>query len=351
MSKELSDRVRKALLEAERSQTGYVPETRRERRSVRRLGYGVVEPLAGIFVRRAVWKGLNPADRSLWLMRALATKHPTWRFFGASAAVGHGLPVTWSLLTHVFVATPPGTKKRSSPGISRHHIQDGAEEVRNGLRLTSLWRTVFDCLATLPEPDALAIADGALRMSMSSAKRLCEHIGFFHKGERGVRRALRVAALADWRAESGGESIARHTMRSLGFADPNLQVWIEDPVEPGRWFRVDYLWMLPDGTIVIGELDGHKKSEDPSLTGGRSTARVLQDERLRESHLTALRPAIVRFDYQTARDPAKLEALLEKYGVPRQARKRTQPHETMILRSELIVTMGMTVLATEERAA
>ena len=45
----------------------------------------------------------------------------------------------------------------------------------------------------------------------------------------------------------------------------------------------------------------------------------MQDERLRESHLTALHPAIMRFSYDDARDPARLGALLERFGVPRGA--------------------------------
>ena len=149
---------------------------------------------------------------------------------------------------------------------------------------------MFDCLAGFETPDALAIADAALRAGGMSPRGLVEFLRAEFRGHRGVRRAARVATLADARAESGGESIARATMCALGFALPELQVWIEDPVEPGMWFRVDFLWLCADGSIIIGELDGRQKTTRPELMGGRDALRVMQDERLREAHLTALHP-------------------------------------------------------------
>ena len=351
MSRMLEAQLNEALDKAEAQQSGYAPRGRRELRGLRRLGLALVEPIHGTFVRRRVWKGLNPAERSLWLMRAVAKRHPRWRFCGASAAVALGMPVTWGLLTHVFVTTPPGTKGRSASGVSRHHFNDAEETQVDGLRLTSLWRTVFDCLAAFPGPDGLAIADRALQMSRASARSLVEYVRTVHRGRRGSRRALAVAALADGRAESGGESIARHVMHELGFAMPELQVWIEDPVEPGKWFRVDFLWLLADGSIVIGELDGRQKSERAELMRGRDAVRVLQDERLRESHLTALRPAIVRFGYHTARDPDKLGRLLESFGVPKRRREPARPRETFVTHTELMDLGGWRVLATEELPA
>lgn len=348
MSRQVEDRVRAELDEAEKDGRCCVPTSAAQRRAMRARSPEVIEPVAGLFARRSSWRGLDPATRTIWLMRGLARRHGNWAFCGASAAVAHGLPVTWSQLTHVFAATPPGTLGRSSPGIARRHLKERDEVLVGELRVTSLWRTVFDCLVAFPAADALAVVDRAARLSGASARQIVEHLRAARRGHRGVRRAVEVAALADGRAESGGESIARHTMRELGFAAPELQVWIEDPVEPGTWFRVDFLWMLPDGSIVIGELDGHQKTERPELMGGRSAVRVLQDERLREAHLTALRPAIVRFDYETARDPARLGPLLERYGVPRRTRAPAAPPPTRTLRTELTHARGWRLLVTEE---
>ena len=316
MSKSIDDSVAAMLDEAERARRCCTPSERGLREAMRHRRDQVVEPVRGLFFRRDSWERLKPPERTLHLMRALAPNHPNWRFCGASAAVAYGLPVTWDLLSDVHVAAPSGASRRSCPGIVRRHLEDDAVQEHDGLPLTPFWRTVFDCLAAFEAPDALAIADAALQASDMSPHGLTELLGKEFRGHRGVRRAIEVATLADARAESGGESIARAVMRQLGFALPELQVWIEDPVEPGKWFRVDFLWLTEDGRLIIGELDGRQKTERPELMGGRDALRVMQDERLRESHLTALRPAIIRFPYEVARNPNRLGPLLEHYGVP-----------------------------------
>ena len=319
MSRAVDRNVATALDEAERRGACCAPDDRLLREAMRGRGGLVVEPNRGLFFRADAWERLEPPERTLHLMRALAQTHPAWRFCGASAAVAYGLPVTWDLLSSVFVATPSGASYRSCPGVVRRHLGDDSVQLHEGLPLVPFWHAVFECLATFEPPDALAIADAALRLGGMSPHGLVELLLREFRGRRGVRRAVGAAVLADARAESGGESIARAEMRDLGFALPELQVWIEDPVEPGKWFRVDFLWLTEDGRLVIGELDGRQKTERPELMGGRGALRVMQDERLRESHLTALHPAIVRFPYEVARDPMRLGPLLERYGVPRGA--------------------------------
>lgn len=333
MSLTVERRIEELLSDAERRGSCCVPGDRATRAAMRRRAGEVTEPIRGIFVRGEVWERLEPPEKMMHLMRAVATLRPAWRFCGASAAVAYGLPVTWELLDEVSVAAPPGAVHQATGGIVRHHIADDAVEMCGGLPLVPFWRTVFDCLASFELPDALAIADAALKVGRLSARGLAGFLAEEYRGRPGVRRALGAAVLADARAESGGESIARATMFQLGFAKPELQVWIEDPVEPGKWFRVDFLWLTEDGRLVIGELDGRQKTSRPDLMGGRDALRVMQDERLRESHLTALRPAIVRFSYDDARDPARLGPLLERFGVPRGSDTWPTEAPTIVTRS------------------
>lgn len=342
-----------ALLDAaERGESSLMPPGEKDRKALLRRGLELTQPLAGQFVRRGTWRRLNPAGRSLWLMRGLAARHPDWRFCEASAAVAYGLPVTWGLLTHVWVTAGRGSHDKSVPGVIRRCVSDPeGPALAQGLPVTSFWRTVFDCLVAFPPPDALAVVDRALRLSQASAHQVVDYLRSAHRGRRGVRGAMRVAALADARAESGGESIARWTMLEAGFEPPELQVWIEDPVEPGTWFRVDFLWLLSDGSTIIGEMDGRQKTERPELMGGRSAVRVLQDERLRESHLSALRPAVVRFGYDVARDPVLLGSLLDSFGVPRRSGDPTDPPPFTTRRAELMQLGGWRVLVTELVAA
>ncbi|MBE5024551.1 hypothetical protein INF26_06770 [Olsenella sp. DSM 107455] len=337
---------------AECTKSCYAPGDYAEARAIRHRKETFIEPLPGMFFRREAWRRLTPAERSLHLMRALARQHPTWLFCGASAAVAYGLPVTWSLLTHVFAVAPPGARKHPAPGIQCRQLQGTETQTHGELPLVPFWRTVFDCLAEFELPDALAVADAALRCSGVTAKSLATFIEENFRGHRNVRRALRAARLADARAESGGESIARAQMYLLGFERPELQVWIEDPIEPGKWFRVDFLWLTSDGRIIIGEMDGRQKTERPEFMGGRDALRVMQDERLRESHLTALRPAIIRFSYDDVIDPKRFEALLSAYGVPRRTVK--PPDEApryAVLRSELVHRDGIVHLARESMRA
>ena len=122
---------------------------------------------------------------------------------------------------------------------------------------------------------------------------------------------------ADARSESGGESIARAAMIRQGFALPELQVDLPQPMNHQRSFRVDFLWNRLDGGRVIGEFDGMQKYEDEAMLGGRSSLRALADEQHREAQLTLYGMPIVRFSYQDVMDDRRFVELLDRYGVPR----------------------------------
>lgn len=89
-------------------------------------------------------------------------------------------------------------------------ISDG--EVSEG-RVTSPLRTVLDCLRWLPEPDALCVADSALRSRRVSRPELIAAL------ERGPayqrRRALQLARMADGRAANPFESVLRWVAASV----------------------------------------------------------------------------------------------------------------------------------------
>lgn len=102
-----------------------------------------------------------------------------------------------------------------------------------------------------------------------------------------------------------------------GFALPELQVTLPQPLSPQRFFRVDFLWTRLDGSMVLGEFDGMQKYEDGALLGGRSSLRALADERHREAQLTLYGMPIVRFTYQDVTNASRFVELLDRYGVPR----------------------------------
>ena len=117
MSEAVEKNVGAALDEAERLGACYAPDDRLLREAMRARADVIVEPVRGLFFRAGAWARLEPPERALHLMRALAPTHPGWRFCSASAAVAYGLPVTWDLLANVFVAAPSGA---SYPLLPRH---------------------------------------------------------------------------------------------------------------------------------------------------------------------------------------------------------------------------------------
>lgn len=82
---------------------------------------------------------------------------------------------------------------------------------------TTPLRTILDCARTLPFGEALAIADSALRCGAIEPEEL--RMAAVGLAGRGRGRAIRVAELADPRAESALESMLRARVIEAGFND------------------------------------------------------------------------------------------------------------------------------------
>ncbi|KXB62485.1 hypothetical protein [Olsenella sp. DNF00959] len=277
----------------------------------------VTSPQPGYFARKATWDGLDALDRCRWTMRGMCARHPRWVFCEASAAIAHGLSVSWREADVLHLATSLTAPVASRTGLRRHPIRPGRVMVVDDMRVTSPERCAFDCLRRMGFRDGLALADSYLRKTGMDRDAFMDQIVAHHHGERDIGRALSIARHADGRAESGGESIARATMIELGFELPELQAEVPDPFAPGRDYRVDFLWTLPDGNRVAGELDGREKYVNPQMTKGRSAIEVLAAERLRESRLSATGAAVMRFSYADVLDIAFFKQLLDRFGIPR----------------------------------
>ena len=279
----------------------------------------LVSPLPRLYARARTWEALDVPEHMLHIMRALGAKHPDWVFCGVGAAVAHGLSVSYRLQTHIEVASASGTGRFSSRRVRRAYVDLASDEPVDvsGVRATSLARTTFDCMRTVEFGEALAIADSALRTGGLTREALVAYVDGKRTGYHGIAQARLVASLADPRSESGGESVARAVMWELGFAAPILQFEVQDPIEPGRTYRVDFCWVLDDGTLVFGELDGGEKYLDPAMTMGRDAIDVMRDERRREARLTAGQGRVVRFSMRDVADREGFARLLDTYGVPR----------------------------------
>ena len=345
-------RITRQLDCAEREGSCLVPRTEADGAALRYRGLALVCPLRGMFVRRRTWRRLRPPERMRYLMRGLIAMHPRWTFCGVSAAVAYRLPVTWALMGRVCVAAPPRPSWRGTSGIEFRTIADDESELVDGLPVTSPLRTLFDCARNLPLAYALPIADGWLRMFGGTPSAVARAIRERYRGHRGVGRAARVVGLADARAESGGESVARAVMVELGFAVPELQAWVRDPVDARRSYRVDFAYVGTDGRLHLGELDGRRKTEDPVLTRGRTKLQELARERIRESRITACGASVVRFSYDDVVDRPYFERVLSAFALPRRAESDLWPPAPQYVTTsvEVLEVGRWTLLASNVRA-
>ena len=311
--------IARLFLHVERTKTCLVPSCERVRLILQRqIENGkVVRPTRGMYARGSYWSGLTRFEQTLHVLRTVQHLHPEWVFCHESAAVVFGLPVSYDRLDVVHVATSRSRRNANSNGVRWHVVEDDEPVVVRGLRVTSLPRTVFDCMRTADFKQALAVADGALRASGKRSSWFVSRFGNIATNHAGASHAVRTMRYADARSESGGESIARAAMIQQGFALPELQVSLPQPLDLKRSFRVDFLWTRLDGGKVVGEFDGMQKYEDETMLGGRSSLRALADEQHREAQLTLYGMPIVRFSYQDVTNASRFARLLECYGIPR----------------------------------
>ncbi len=325
MSDSVQRRIASIFMQAEHDRMCAVAPSPRDERALRyraRRAHGVLALGNGLFVRDGYWQTLNEAERHRRIVRTLAAKHPGWTFCLYSAAVLFGLSVSNRLLgtPHILGSRTSGRGRASALAVPIVHNAGPREAVlADGVRATPLLQTLLDCCLDASFADGLAIADSALRLYGIGREVFVEFVAEHGRRRHGVSKAQAVARFADGRAESGGESIARATMIEAGFALPELQVKLVDPVDAAS-FRVDFLWRTPGSGCIIGEFDGRQKYRFGQDDARSSDIDVVvwnfARERKREARLSACGP-IVRFGYADVMAPGRLASLLDAYGVPR----------------------------------
>ena len=191
-----------------------------------------------------------------------------------SAAIVHELPVFASRLQRVTVVRTGGGHGVIRPLIhARSGIIDTTDVlVVDGIPVTSLARTAADLSRQLPFTEAVMTVDAALRRGAQK-----DDIFARLKGFHGSRRAARIVAFADARAESPGESISRAIIHLAGLPAPDLQyeVFAADGSLLGR---LDFYW---DEAGLGGEFDGRVKYTELA-NGGSAAGTVIWDEKRRE---------------------------------------------------------------------
>lgn len=271
-----------------------------------------------VYEEPSYWRSreLTIPEKALRVMRTAAVLHPEWVFCQTSAALAYGLEVSQLNPSVVHIVTSPRAHSRSTRNVIRHSMSGYEVDRANGVRVVDKKSCIIGCLRTLDLPHGLAVADSYLRKDRVDQLDLIGLAeGVAQRQQRLV--ALRTAELADERAENGGESVARGTMIELGYQVPDLQVEVENPVDLGHVFRVDFLWRYDVERPVIGELDGLQKYQDEKMLAGRSGIRALSDERIRESRLTVANASVMRFHFDDVLNRPRFSQLLDAFGVPK----------------------------------
>ncbi len=196
------------------------------------------------------------------------------------------------------------------PSLFVHRTTESRENVLvDGLRVTSLARTLVDIGCAAPFLQAVAMIDVAMRRGVT-AESLLEELAYVQPG-RGGRRAARAISFGDGRSESVGESLSRVRMWELGFVVPELQV--EFTAVHGPRSFVDFFW--PRGRIV-GEFDGRDKYRNPLITDGRSTGDIVLAEKDREDRIRPQVQRFIRWGWNAAWDGPRFGNYLRSHSVP-----------------------------------
>lgn len=279
----------------------------------------------GWYIGADEWKDLWMEERHrahvIAVTRDAQTAAPVCR---TSAAVLWDLPLYRIDPKWVHQLCTPDARNSNVVDVKRHTEPYGSLDVDviDGIRCTSLSRTVFDLIRTLPKDAAVAVADAAERQMALRGREwdmdavqswrlgMAQRIEA-HPGARGIRQARWVAEFADGRAQLPGESVSRLHLHRLGFAAPRLQVEVEGP--HGHPYFVDFGL---DDVRAFGEFDGETKYRDEAMRQGRSLEDVLLDEKRREDWIRGCTGwGLVRWGSPHIRTAQTLGARLEEFSV------------------------------------
>lgn len=122
-----------------------------------------------------------------------------------------------------------------------------------GISVTTPLRTAVDLARFTRRADALTSTDAFLHKELITPEQFEKSLVRW-RGRRGVRQAYEVAAMADGRSESGGESHMRLRLLDMGLPRPELQIPVYDLFGKIR-FYLDLGW--PHWRLAL-EYDGEE---------------------------------------------------------------------------------------------
>lgn len=267
----------------------------------------------GVYAEREQWDAADTLAR--WEMRDRAASLTTTvghELSFDSAARCHRLPLVMVKRDLSHVTRPDVLGSRTEHGIKHHRGPSRSPGLPwvDGLPVTPLARTAVDLAREHGLPTGLAACDAVLRSGVPRAAFWAELATMSHWP--GVVAARSAAELADPRAESAGESLARLLVVELGLGDVEPQFAVR---LAGRTVWVD---------LRVGchgfEFDGRLKYRSRADGGlaQRPAEEIVWDERQREREICAIGLGMSRLSWDDLFGAARVRArhrLLAEYAV------------------------------------
>lgn len=240
-----------------------------------------------------------------------------------SAAVLWGLPTIGPWPRRVHVLAPRASGGRSHSDIRRHCVgQDANATTIDGLRVTSLARTLVDVACSSTFLRAVAMIDaglsmpakGDIRWNLGNARTEPEELQLALQQMlpcAGSVRAAKAIEFGDGRSGSPLESLSRVQMLLLGVPAPALQVPFWD--EEGHIGDADFYW---PHLGLVGECDGKVKYAGAEhAPSGKAGELVAWEEKRREDRMRAVVKGFVRWDWDTAYSRPRFAARMRRHGL------------------------------------
>lgn len=303
----------------------------------------------GAYVEQTEWSALWPDGRYRMFVRASAAASAKQLVVShLSAAVMHRLPTVNEWPKTVHILDPDASGGASSPLFTSHRGNGDVERALSetvlidGVRVTSLARTLLDVSGSTPMARSVAALDAALHRARVQAEAANAHSGARRdfaeaaanadSAELKMRAALQLEldrarpsrsfscarasqaiGFANGLADGAGESLSRVRFAELGFAIPELQVRFERL--GGRTAFVDFWWR---GIRKAGEFDGKLKyMRGAVVRPGQDPGAIVYAEKRREDELRPQMNSMSRWGWDEVLPPRTFLRFLLEHGVPR----------------------------------
>ncbi len=271
----------------------------------------------GVYAITAGWIVLSPRDRHRLRVIAADLGLGAGRVFShQSAAALHRLPILGDWPERVHETRPRATGGRSTAGVISHDGPRDPSGLVDGIRVTTLPRTLLDLASVSTFASGVVSMDAALHAGRSSGESVVSLFELWQELERrgtarGTAAGRNVLEFGDGLADTPGESLSRVRIHQLGFPAPELQIVFRDSL--GRMI-VDFWWRDYD---LVGEFDGLIKYHRAEYLAGKSIEDVVIEEKRREDRLRRVGPRVARWTWDDALRGLPLAQILMDAGLPR----------------------------------